>query len=76
MHSFAYIREARRASMTLKHAAWRTQPIRAGDGLRQGFSIAGVVSLGPDRLPRRPCEAMRSRRKGSDAAVKGADTSC
>lgn len=38
-----YIPEAHRASMMFEHAAWRTHPVRAGVGLRQGCSASPVI---------------------------------
>lgn len=39
----AYVREARRAHTVLSHAEWKTEPIRAGVGLRQGCAASPMI---------------------------------
>lgn len=41
--ALAYLREARRASMTCVHGRWSTDPVRAGVGLRQGTLAVPVL---------------------------------
>lgn len=41
--ALAYIREARKASMTFEHGAWRTPPVVASVGLRQGCSASPML---------------------------------